>query len=571
MDYSDCLRKFDDRCARAGEEQEKLLLKILAGEKDTVWGKKYDFAGIRSVEAYQRKVPFSVFEDYEPLIERQLAGEAGLVNAKEPFMYCISSGSTGDEKYIPVSPEDARKQQAYWEGVIPGTIAQALSGYRTEELFGDLFQDADVYETFGANGKRTGVRSGVGPRYAKLSGSFPFSDYYAPPEVLFPEKLEEMLYVKLRFALADRNITALHSNFIHKLVSLFSYIERHLTEFAEDVATGQVSSFFSVTEEWQAYLKAHLAPDPARGEELKALADAGKKEGLIRRIWPNLKYARTISGELFRPYLEQYRVYAGDLPLHSFVYASSETNLGIADCLDGKGEYCLLPDVCFYEFLPESESEPGMMGDTEPAGKAEPTGGTEPARERGTTALTVKDVKVGGRYELIVTTLNGFYRYRLGDVVEVVGFRGACPKIRVCYRENLVLSVADEKLNVSQLEMAMTGFLEACGAHANGYCVTGDYTGDAPRYRVFVEADKALSADAAVILDRFLREMSFGYRSSRSLQEIDLPVICPLRSGCFRSLEKESVREGRRPEQLKPLRVLRSKKEEEFLERWIEQ
>ena len=32
------------------------------------------------------------------------------------------------------------------------------------------------------------------------------------------------------------------------------------------------------------------------------------------------------------------------------------------------------------------------------------------------------NVKVGGKYEVILTTRDGLWRYRLGDVVEVVGF-----------------------------------------------------------------------------------------------------------------------------------------------------
>jgi hypothetical protein len=467
-------------------------------------------------------------------------------------MYCISSGSTGEEKYVPISALDASAQKDYWEGVIPGTIAHELSDSREEELFGDIFQDADVYETFLPNGELSGVRSGVGPRYQKLTGSFPYSDYYAPGEVLFPDRLEDMLYVKLRFALADRNITALHANFIHKLVGLFGYIERHLKNLAEDVAKGDVSSCFNVPDHWQAYLKEQLAPDPARGEELRILADAGVRNGLIRRIWPKLKYARTISGTLFHPYVEQYRVYTEDLPLHSFVYSSTESNLGIADHLGGEGVYCLLPDVCFYEFIP-------VTGDTEPSDEAEKT------------VLTIKDVKAGGQYELVVTTLNGFYRYRLGDVVEVTGFRGSCPKVRVCYRQNLVLSVVDEKLNTSQLESAMTAFLAACGLQASGYCVAGDFSGDAPRYLVYVEADGDFPADAPDLMDRCLCEASFGYRNSRKLQEIRPPVIRKLREGCFRSMEKKRLQDGHRPEQIKPLRILRNEGEKEYLGRWIEQ
>lgn len=36
-------------------------------------------------------------------------------------------------------------------------------------------------------------------------GPFDASDYCVPKEVLFPEKVEDLTYVKVRFSLAERN------------------------------------------------------------------------------------------------------------------------------------------------------------------------------------------------------------------------------------------------------------------------------------------------------------------------------------------------------------------------------
>lgn len=42
--------------------------------------------------------------------------------------------------------------------------------------------------------------------------------------------------------------------------------------------------------------------------------------------------------------------------------------------------------------------------------------------------------QVGGRYEVVVTNTSGFYRYRLGDIVEVVGFFYQVPLIDFLFR-----------------------------------------------------------------------------------------------------------------------------------------
>ena len=41
--------------------------------------------------------------------------------------------------------------------------------------------------------------------------------------------------------------------------------------------------------------------------------------------------------------------------------------------------------------------------------------------------MLIDEVEVGKRYELVLTTISGFYRYRMGDVVEVVGFHEELP------------------------------------------------------------------------------------------------------------------------------------------------
>ena len=48
--------------------------------------------------------------------------------------------------------------------------------------------------------------------------------------------------------------------------------------------------------------------------------------------------------------------------------------------------------------------------------------------------LLMDEVEVGKRYEIAITSISGFYRYRLGDVVEVVDFIEFCPVFTVMYR-----------------------------------------------------------------------------------------------------------------------------------------
>ena len=54
--------------------------------------------------------------------------------------------------------------------------------------------------------------------------------------------------------------------------------------------------------------------------------------------------------------------------------------------------------------------------------------------EEDSKTLLIDEVEVGGRYELVLTTCSGLYRYRNGDVIQIVGFHENCPVLRMLYR-----------------------------------------------------------------------------------------------------------------------------------------
>ena len=143
----DCLLHLREIIKRPEEEQERLLLRILKKNRDTEFGRKYDFAGIQSVRDFQKRVPYTDFEDYDGLIDREIAGDRGVFTADPPYFYCISSGSMGAQKYFPLTREDAELQHVYWDGAPRAIVRKDLSEYTEEELFGKIFLMSDAYLT----------------------------------------------------------------------------------------------------------------------------------------------------------------------------------------------------------------------------------------------------------------------------------------------------------------------------------------------------------------------------------------------------------------------------------------
>lgn len=533
-------REFEALCQDAVAIQEKFLLERLSENKDTEYGKLFGFEDIHSVEEYQKELPITFHYDYEAAIDRQVDGEEGLLTAEKPVFYCISSGSTDSPKYVPIVEKDIQRQYFYWHDLIRETIRRQIPDATDEELFGRIFETGEFRRNFMSDGTMSGVRASALHRYLESKGEFDSNCYTAPLEVMFPDQMEDMLYVKLRFALACRDVTAIHGVFVNRMVGMFRYLVDNWDAFLSDIETGEVSDCFPVSHEWRRYLEEKLPADPERAAELRKFPKESLSKGLVRKIWPKIRYGQLIGGSMFAAYMDMLWTYVEDLPIHFFTYAASEGCFGIArDMGEEDAYYVLLPDTCFYEFLSET-------GD-------------------GERIYTIRDVEVGSKYEILITTLSGMYRYAIGDVVEVVGFEGQAPVVRVCYRKSQVINIADEKMNVRQLENAMRKFQRRAECSAEGYCVDGDYTKKLPRYILYLElADGKLPEDAAEILDECLMESCSGYKRDRELAELDKVFIQPVPKGAFKAYGRFVAKLGRRKEQDKPLRILITEEQKAF-------
>jgi len=66
--------KFQEMAKDPMRYNEELLLKILHDNRNTEYGKKYDFAGIHSIEEFQKRVPVTKYDDYAEAIIRETEG-----------------------------------------------------------------------------------------------------------------------------------------------------------------------------------------------------------------------------------------------------------------------------------------------------------------------------------------------------------------------------------------------------------------------------------------------------------------------------------------------------------------
>ena len=190
-------------------------------------------------------------------------------------------------------------------------------------------------------------------------------------------------------------------------------------------------------------------------EEAAAAAAKGNKEapprrrrGLLAALLPNLRLVSAIFTGSMAKYLPPMRALVSPLSttIITEFFGGSEGSYGINEalllhrgCLGGSGSgfpplpepqrfVALTGDDVFMEFLPldgvsnssSSEKSRGMIDGREDEGGGASNGDGENAAAAA--ALSVADGPVPpGRYELVVTSFCGLARYRVGDVIRVVG------------------------------------------------------------------------------------------------------------------------------------------------------
>ncbi|KAE8676457.1 putative indole-3-acetic acid-amido synthetase GH3.6-like isoform X2 [Hibiscus syriacus] len=112
-----------------------------------------------------------------------------------------------------------------------------------------------------------------------------------------------------------------------------------------------------------------------------------------------------VSTGSMKQYYSKLKYFAGEIPLLGGDYFSSECpvtiNLDIKQPPD-QTIFVMLPTTGYFEFLPFNSTENDVF--------------------IGEETVELCGVEVGKMYEVVVTTYRGFYRYRLGDIVRVVGF-----------------------------------------------------------------------------------------------------------------------------------------------------
>ncbi|HEU4887122.1 MAG TPA: GH3 auxin-responsive promoter family protein, partial [Thermoanaerobaculia bacterium] len=132
--------------------------------------------------------------------------------------------------------------------------------------------------------------------------------------------------------------------------------------------------------------------------------------------------------------------------------------------------------------------------------------------------LSATEGEVGRRYAVVLTTGAGLYRYDTEDVVEIAGYRNACPLLRFIGREQHISDHYGEKLNELFVRERLEAALREHGITARfAMLACEDHS-----YTLFIETDAPATSlrAAARSLDVALRE-NIHYDYCRRLGQLE--------------------------------------------------
>ncbi|CAF2124209.1 unnamed protein product [Brassica napus] len=538
--------EFEEMTRNADQVQKQTLKEILHKNQSAIYLQNFGINGnTTDPEAFKALVPLVTDLDLEPYIKRMVDGDTSPILTALPVpAISLSSGtSQGRPKFIPFTDE---------------LMENTLQLFRTAFAFRNRdfpIDDNGRALQFIFSSKQYISKGGV-PVGTATTNVYRNPNFKAgmksiqslccsPDEVIFSPDVHQALYCHLLSGILFRDqVQYVFASFAHGLVHAFRTFEQLWEEIVTDIEDGVLSSRITVPSVRTAMAKLLRGPNPELAETIRnKCMSLSNWYGLIPALFPNAKYVYGIMTGSMEPYVKKLRHYAGELPLVSHDYGSSEGWIAAnvrPRLSPEEATFAVVPNLGYFEFLPLSE-----------------TGETE---ERPPVGLT--EVKVGQEYEVVITNYAGLYRYRLGDVVKIVGFYNKTPQLKFICRRNLILSINIDKNTERDLQMSVESAAKRLAeekievidfsSHVDVKTEPGHYV---IYWEISGETEDDVLQDCCNCLDKGF--IDAGYMSSRKCKTIGALELRVVERGTFRKVQEHFLGLGSSAGQFKMPRCVK--------------
>lgn len=364
----------------------------------------------------------------------------------------------------------------------------------------------------------------------------PFNVLTSPDEaILCPDSFQSMYTQMLCGLLMREEVLRVGAVFASGLLRAIRFLQLNWRQLAHDISTGSLNP--KITDpSIQDCMAKILKQNPKLAEFIARECEGENWERIITRIWPNTKYLDVIVTGAMAQYIPLLDFYSGGLPKACTMYASSECYFGLnlkPMTSPSEVSYTIMPNMGYFEFIPHDDDSADPV-DSVPR------------------LVDLADLEIGKGYELVVTTYSGLCRYRVGDILRVVGFHNSAPQFKFVRRKNVLLSIDADKTGESELQRAVenaSALLRDFNTNVAEYTSYADTKTIPGHYVVYWELlvkDNAPSDDVlekcCLVMEESLNSV---YRQCRvadgSLGPLEIRVV---KSGTFEELMDYAISRG---------------------------
>ena len=455
---------------------QKILNEILRRNQSTDYGQRYHFSTVHTAEGYQARVPLSDYETYAPFVELQTkVGESCISTAEPVPYYLLTSSTTGKTRLIQTTQ---RHFQPYLDA-----FTKIVRDKTTFALFESLPMKKSYNDKSFLNSVSGMVLSEFF-RYERNTLASLNAKFTSPEVLMFPQEAMDTMYLRLLFALKERDVEQIFSPFTWSIVEAFAFLENNWESLCNDIELGKITFALDVPEKFLRSMNSLLLPDKVRAEELREIFREGFDKPVAQRIWKKLNQIIAAGTGSFKIYTAQMKRYIGDVAHSNGFFASSEMLMGRA--IDGTDNYELIPDLNFYEFLPVDDTRP----------------------------IFLSDVEVGKDYEIILTNQAGLYRYRTEDIVRVVECGGGKLIFSYVGRKNDTLKLSTASISENDIYETLAEVEKKFDLGIVDFA----FFAENERLRILLEPKKTFNGNTTEIIsaiDETLCRKNFSYAAAR--------------------------------------------------------
>ncbi|KAJ3192616.1 hypothetical protein HK101_006229 [Irineochytrium annulatum] len=348
-----------------------------------------------------------------------------------------------------------------------------------------------------------------------------------PLAVPYISSYQSLLLANLVFSLSDPHLELMNTIFATFFMDMVKQLEENWDQLVVSIEEGTLP-MLKGADDVVDILNTHFKANPERAAELRRVQ---RKEGWFHAIWPNLEAVVCTCSGSFENVVPKIRWHLGpNIALQAAGFTASEAIVGLPYSKFDLNLFRVMQDDLF-EYLPVRRTPSG-----EDDGDLNATAAD---------LVHAWDLEVGGDYEVVLTTRDGFWRYRLGDVVTVAGFDPADgqPVVRFKERRGMAIRLGMTQLHESELRDAVAAFgavtSDAMGVRVAEFSVVADLRRPLKSlgFIVEMEGDLDVNSPAAQLAVRALHDklcsLNDNYAVGVVNQREDYPTLRVLPRGTF--------------------------------------